>query len=739
VHSCGADFSRISRSLNPGYGSSMSNEAAARGPEAVARFLRPRSVAIVGMSARPGSAGQVVLQSLKLNNFKGDIHLVSRSNEPIDGRPVLKSPDELPEGVDLAVFTLPAAGVRAAIEACARRKVGAAMIFAAGFAEVGDHATQEAVGDIARSAGLAVVGPNCLGVLNNVDGTMLNMLYAREARRGVAGGVAFVGQSGGLIGHFQRAADGRGLPLTYGISSGNEAGLENTDYLEFLADDPATRVIAIYCEQIRRPAQFLAACARARAAGKPVVLMFPGRGAKSRKAAQSHTGALVGDYAAMRTQVENAGAIVVDTMDEVMDLVEILVRYPVPPVKGPGILTASGAYVALTNDFAEELGLDIPELAPATIARLKEVLPAYGNYGNPLDTTAGFSQEMLPVAARLLIDDPNVGMLFISFPINAGMTVRSFNKGMAHSGKPKVMVALGDTWTLIPEILEAVQESPAVFSRSSDRMLRAIAHYTRYGRLLARSHAGAQPERAVGAGPGSPKKTDAFFGVPKPAPTLAKGPQPEWLGKKILVAAGIRVPAGELVHSADDAIAVAARVGYPVVLKAQAGALTHKSEAGGVALDLSDARQLRAAWATVHANIKRAVPAVALDGVLVEKMSRKGVELMIGAKRDRAWGPVLLVGLGGILVEALDDVALLPVDAQSDQIIAALHKLRAGKLLAGFRGAPPADLEAVVEAVLALGRLMQTTPAIVEIDVNPLMVHARGEGVTALDALIVAQ
>src|ERR1700730_11237905 len=182
-----------------------------------------------------------------------------------------------------------------------------------------------------------------------------------------------------------------------------------------------------------------------------------------------------------------------------------------------------------------------------------------------------------------------------------------------------------------------------------------------------------------------------------------------------------------------------ARVAYPVGLKAQAGALTHKSEAGGVALDLSDARQLRAAWATVHANIKRAVPAVALDGVLVEKMSRKGVELMIGAKRDRAWGPVLLVGLGGILVEALDDVALLPVDAQSDQIIAALRKLRAGKLLAGFRGAPPADLEAVVEAVRALGRLMQTTPAIVEIDVNPLMVHARGEGVTALDALIVAQ
>jgi acyl-CoA synthetase (NDP forming) len=699
----------------------MSSPQAARGPKAVARFLRPRSVAIVGISSRPGSAGQVVLQSLKLNHFKGDIHLIGRSNEPIDGRLVLKSPDQLPEGVDLAVFTLPAAGVRDAIEACARRKVGSAMIFAAGFAEVGDHATQEAVTNIARAAGLAVVGPNCLGVLNNVDGMMLNMLYAREARRGVKGGVSFVGQSGGLIGHFQRAADGRGLPLAYAISSGNEGGLENTDYLEFLADDPATRVIAIYCEQIRRPAEFLAACRRARAAGKPVVLMFPGRGAKSRKAALSHTGALVGDYAAMRTQVENAGAVVLATMDEVMDLVEILLRYPVPPTKGPGILTASGAYVALTNDFAEELGLEIPELASETIARLKEVLPAYGNYGNPLDTTAGFSQEMLPIAVKSLLDDPNVGMLFISFPINAAVTVRNFNNGMQGSPKPKVMVALGDTWTLVPEILEAAKESPAVFSRSSDRMLRAIAHYTRYGRLLTRSRAGS--------------KGEPFERLPK----LGKGPQPEWLGKKVFAAAGIRVPDGKLAHTADEAVAAASRIGYPVALKAQAAALTHKTEVGGVMLNLVDSMALRAAWAMMLENMKCAAPHVALDGILVEKMSPKGVELMIGAKRDQAWGTVLLVGLGGIWVEALVDVELLPVDAEKEQILEALNKLRASKLLTGFRGMPPADVDAVAQAVLALGRLMQTTPDIVGIDVNPLMVHAKGEGATALDALIVAE
>ena len=696
----------------------MTGPQAARGPKAVAKFLRPKSVAIIGMSTRVGSAGQVILQCLKVNNFRGDIHLVGRSDEPIDGRPVLKSPEELPEGVDLAVFTLPAAGVREAIEACARRKVGSAMVFAAGFAEVGDHTTQDAVTKTARAAGLAVVGPNCLGVTNNVDGMMLHMLYAREAQRGVEGGVAFVGQSGGLLGHFQRATDGRGIPLSYVISTGNEAGLETTDFLEFLLEDRSTRVIAVYCEEIRRPQAFLAACRRARAAGKPIVAMLAGRSVKARKSAQSHTGAMIGDWETMRTQVEDAGAIVVASMDELMDLVEILQRFPTPPTKGPGILTASGAYVGLTNDFAEDVGLDLPELTPATLETVKKGLPSYGNYGNPLDVTAGFTPSMLPGVVKALIDDPNVGMLFISFPINTAIPVKAFNEGMKDSPKPKVMVALGDTWQLGPDVTEAVKQGPAVYSRSSDRMMRAIALYTRYGRMLAWPR---------------PAAAEPIKGMPK----LGKGTQPEWLGKKVLGAAGIRVPAGDLARTVDEAAAVAKHIGYPVVLKAQAAALSHKTEAGGVMLNLADEASLRAAWDTMMKSVKRAAPDVILDGALVEKMSPKGIELMVGAKRDPGWGTVLLLGLGGIWVEALGDVQLLPGSAGGEQVAEALGKLRSAKVLAGVRGAPPADTEAVVKVVTAIGRLMQTMPELTEIDVNPLMVHAKGQGVTALDALIV--
>ncbi|MFZ1148854.1 MAG: acetate--CoA ligase family protein [Xanthobacteraceae bacterium] len=697
----------------------MSAAEGARGTNAVARFLRPRSIAVIGISTRAGSAGQIILQCLKINRFAGEVHLVGRTDELIDGRRVLKSADELPEGVDLAVFTLPAAAVCEAIEACARRKVGTALVFAAGFAETGDHATQDAIAATTRAAGLAVVGPNCLGVTNNVDGIMLHMLYAQEALRGVTNGVAIIGQSGGLLGHFQRACDGRGIPLSYVISTGNEAGLDTTDFLDFLVDDPSTRVIVAYCEELRRPQTFLAALRRARAASKPVVLMLVGRSVKARKAAQSHTGALVSDFATVRTQVEDAGSIVVTTMDETMDLVAILQRFPVPPAKGPGILTASGAYVALTNDLAEEIGLDLPELEPTTLKTIKETLPSYGNFGNPLDTTAGFSPEMLPVVTKVLIDDPNVGMLFISFPIRTAVPVKAFNEGMAHSSKPKVMVALGDTWPLADDVEAAVKESPAVFSRSSDRMLRAIALYTRYGRNLARP-------RATVASPPIP-------GLPK----LGRGAQPEWLAKKLIAAAGIRIPDGALARTAGEAATLAKQIGYPVVLKAQAASLPHKTEVGGVALNLINEAAVRAAWDTMMRNVKHAAPNTKLDGALIEKMSPRGIELMVGAMRDPGWGTVLLLGLGGIWVEALGDVQVLPATADKVQIIEALGKLRAAKLLIGMRGAPPADLTAVAEVVLRIGGLMRSVPEITEIDINPLTVHAKGEGATALDALII--
>jgi acyl-CoA synthetase (NDP forming) len=310
-------------------------------------------------------------------------------------------------------------------------------------------------------------------------------------------------------------------------------------------------------------------------------------------------------------------------------------------------------------------------------------------------------------------------MLFISFPIRTAVPVKAFNEGMAHSSKPKVMVALGDNWPLGDDVRAAVKESPAVFSRSSDRMMRAIALYTRYGRLLAR-----------------PRATVTSWPIPG-LPKLSSGARPEWLSKKLLAAAGIRIPNGALARTADEAVTLAQQIGYPVVLKVQSASLSHKSESGGVALNLTHEAAVRAAWDTTMRKVKHAAPNTKLDGALIEKMSPPGIELMVGAKRDPGWGTVLLVGLGGVWVEALGDVQVLPETAHKLQIIEALGMLRAAKLLVGMRGAPPADLAAVADVVLAIGGLMKSVPEISEIDINPLTVHGEGEGATALDALVV--
>ena len=261
-------------------------------------------------------------------------------------------------------------------------------------------------------------------------------------------------------------------------------------------------------------------------------------------------------------------------------------------------MTASGAFVALVNDFAESVGLDIPALEPETERRLAEVLPPYGNYGNPLDVTAGVTTEAISVSVRSLLEDPNTGMLFISYPVHSGSIVESFNKGLQGATKPVAIVALGDASPLAPDVVEAVKKSPAVFSRSSDQMLRAVSIYTEYGRRLARRNYLRRRQRASII-----------------SRLVGKGAQPEWQGKALLAAAGIPVPKGALVRTPDEAVRLAADIGYPVVLKAQAGELTHKTEVGGVLLNIVDEAGLRAAWNTLNENIRRAAPSLTLDGV----------------------------------------------------------------------------------------------------------------------------
>ncbi|WP_243451170.1 acetate--CoA ligase family protein [Sphingosinicella sp. CPCC 101087] len=697
------------------------------GAEAVEIFMRPRSIAVVGVSSKPGTAGRTVLANLGLNSYAGGVHIVGRAEGEIDGRPVKQSIDDLPEGVDLAVFTLPAAGVKEALQACARRGVRAVTVFSSGFAEVGNHAAQNELVAIANDAGIALLGPNCLGYTNLVDGLPIGFANARKValvpKDGRNPAVAMVSQSGGLMAYASLTLAARALPVSYTVATGNEAGVGMADFIDFFAEDAATRVIALYLEEVRDPKGFLAAAARARSAGKSLVAIHPGRGEKGKAAVQSHTGALAGDYAAMRVHLERAGVVLVDTLEEWVDVVELLARYPEAPTQGPGVLTFSGGFCAIAHDFFEDLGLELPPLTDESAAELAPQLPPYIPPRNPLDlgTQAIWQPELTGIGTSALIKDEGVGSVLIA--INSG-TAKSqavyaphFIAALKGQKKPAI---LGFPAPEMNEAFEAsVRENGLILSRSLERSMRALARVTHHGRNLERA------ARSV---------SHASFGD---LPELGVGAQPEWLGKQLLEAIGVPIPRGGLAKNLAAAQEIAGRVGYPVAVKAQAGALAHKTEAGGVLLGIGDADALAAAWGTLHDNIARAEPDLVLDGVLVERMAPRGLELMVGAKRDARWGPVVLVGLGGVWVEALGDVRLLPADMAEADIVEELGRLRSAKLLGGFRGSPPRDVAAVARIASLVGRLMMTIPRIVEIDLNPVFVHGEGEGLTAVDALVV--
>lgn len=699
----------------------------ARGAEAVELFMRPRSIAVVGVSSKPGTAGRTVLANLGLNGYAGDIYVVGRAEGEIDGHLVRQSIEDLPEGVDLAVFTLPAAGVKEALQACVRRGVRAATIFSSGFAEIGNREAQDELVAIARDGGIALLGPNCLGYTNLVEGLPIGFANARKVPRvprdGIDPAIAMVSQSGGLMAYASTSLAARGLPMSYTVSTGNEAGIGVPDFIDFFAQDAATAVIALYLEQVRDPRAFLAAAARARAAGKSLVAIHPGRGEKGKAAIQSHTGALADDDATMRVHLARAGVALVDTLEEWVDVIELLARYPEPPVAGPGIVTFSGGFCAIAHDFFEDLGLEMPALTQGTEAALAPQLPSFIPPRNPLDlgTQVIWQPELVEIGTSALVDDPNLGSVLIAVNSGTPKSQRSYGprfiQAIKDSKRPAILGFPSPD--MDPEFEASARENRLILSRSIERSMRAIARVTHYGRALQRA------ARSVSYAP--------FASLP----ALGTGPQPEWLGKTLLAAIGIRVPDGGLAASLAEAEEIAGRAGYPVALKAQAAALAHKTEAGGVLLGIKDAQGLRDAWTTLHENVGRAQPGLGLDGVLVERMAPKGLELMIGAKRDPKWGPVVLVGLGGIWVEALGDVRLLPADMSEADIVEELGKLRSAKLLKGFRGAPPVDVAAVARTAALVGQLMLTVPEIEEIDLNPVFVHAEGEGLTAVDALVI--
>jgi acyl-CoA synthetase (NDP forming) len=697
------------------------------------RLLTPRSIAIVGASADPRAFGGFVQGNLERFGYDGALHLVSRGSVEINGRACVKSVDELPEGIDLAVLAIPEAGVLEAVKALAARRCHAAVLFASGYAEAGEEgqAKQEALAQAAREAGIVLVGPNCMGFTNLAAGVPVTFepLAAREREQ--RPGVGVVAQSGFMAATLRDAFLGNGVPVTSVFSTGNEVSLSAEDVVAHYLGDAQTRVITVYAEQIRRPRLFLQLAAEARARGKPLVLLMPGRSERARVAAQSHTGALAGDHATATALLRREAVVVVESLDELLDTTAILLRYPQPPVGGAAFMTGSGAMKNIALDFADDLGLELPELEPATVDKLRAMLPAYAVAENPLDyTTIGVRQPGLIGELLLtMLEDARIGSIVLAIPV--GPVVAQKDKAehivpaIAKAQKPAVLVLTGDASPIEPFFTEAIRASGVPLFRSADRALRALRRVAAHGEAL---------QRAVRAAQVQP------HAVPLPGPVPANGIFPEYQGKAWLARAGLAVPRGALARSADDAVRIAAGIGYPVVLKAQASELPHKSDVGGVLVGLADEAALREGWRRLHDNVGQHRPGLQLDGALVEAMGPRGLELVVGAKRDPEWGPVVLVGLGGIWIEALQDVRLIPADMAQDDIVVELGRLKAAAVLRGTRGEAGVDLKAIARVVAQVGEQMRANPQISEIDINPLVAYPAGAtpSVLALDALVVA-
>jgi acyl-CoA synthetase (NDP forming) len=688
----------------------------------IARMLRPRSIALLGVSSKAGSLAEIVLDNLERFAYRGEVYLIHRTLRELRGRPCLESVAALPFGVDCVVLAIPVAGIPEAIDACAARGVGSVIIFSGGFAELGaaGREQQERIAATARAHGIAVEGPNCLGYVNYIDGVPLTFSIV-EPRPVTGASVAIISQSGAMAAALRAALHGRQLDIALAVSTGNEAvsGLE--EFVEHALTMTQVRVLAVMAEHIRDPQRFLRLAREARAKGIVIVLLHPGRSMAARRSAVTHTGAMVGDHALIKTMLEHAAVLFVETLEKLVDLTDCALRCRKFPRGGVAMLSESGAYKAIALDYREIVNLSLPPPEGAAEAALNELAPGLIVASNPLDLTAQALGDptLYDQAIGHLLANPACGSLLVTVILSSPL--------MAARKMPPVIAAmkkwaqthavffamLGEDSPVPDDIVATVREAGVPFFRSPERAMRALAQFSRWGG----------------------KEVPSLLAVPH-APRLPPGVIPEYRAKDLFEQAGLPVGPRRLATTLDAAIDTARAIGYPVVLKVQSATLGHKSDVGGVILNLQDDESLKRAWHTLQANVGAKAPEAQIEGVLVERMARGAMELIVGGRNDPAWGAAIVVGFGGVNAEVIDDVRLMPADLDADAVMAELAQLRGARLFEAFRGAGPRDMRALCDALVKLGRFLLAHPEVTEFDINPLLLYAEGEGCLILDALI---
>jgi acyl-CoA synthetase (NDP forming) len=671
-------------------------------------LFAPASVAVLGVSRSPTKLGHRLLQNVKDGGYAGALHAVHPSGQPILGCPTVPSVEALPPDVDLALVSLPAPAVPAAIAALAARGVRAAVVLSSGFGEVDadGRSTQAGLLASARAAGLRLVGPNCMGVYSAP--ASLNGTYFWDLPR-TPGGISIVSQSGAYGGLIFRHLGGRGLGVARFVSIGNQADVEIGEVLEWLVDDPATTLIACFVEALRDGARFLAAARRA-AGRTPVVVLKGGRSDAGRRAVGSHTGSLAGSHDVFRAACLSAGIVLAEETEEFFDAIETLaVHRGRPASPAVAVVTVSGGPSVVAADTAEREGLAVPALAPATQASLRALLPPFAAVGNPVDLTPQVEPASIAGAIRRVFDEPAIAGVVA---VNVGLDFPAFADGVVAAaratGKPAVAFTAD-----APEITRRLREGGVPVLPSPERAVRAW-------RALWRARPPAPP---------APVRAPALSAGVRRALDTARGPLPYALARRLLEEGGVRFCREAIAADADGAVTAADAIGYPVVVKADAAGLTHKTEAGGVILGVGDATAVRAACAALRAR-------AGAERFVVQAQAGPGVELLLGARRDEVFGPVVALGAGGVFTEVLRDVSLRLAPLGEGEAEAMLAEGARPRLLAGPRGLRAVEGSALVALIHAVAALMVAEPRIQEIDINPLI--AAGADVVAVDALVIA-
>jgi acyl-CoA synthetase (NDP forming) len=679
------------------------------------RLLAPRSIAIVGVSQKPDGFGNRTLANM--DAFQGEVYIVNPKYGELEGRKCYPSLAALPQSPDCVVVALPREGVEGMLRQCVEVKAGGAILYASGFGETGKperQAEQDRLVEIARAGNVRLLGPNCIGIVNNLVGAGAQFQPEFRSVNKPGGRIGIVSQSGAL-GYSLGQGAMHGTIATHIFASGNSCDVDVCDLASYLLEVPECRAVAFLFEGAKDPGRLLALGKKSLAVGKPIVTFKMGTGESGAAAARSHTGTLAGSAAAYRAAFQRGGFIAAAGFEEVMEHAAFLAKAPKPRGAGVGVMATSGGAAVMAADVAEDLGMPMPQPGKAAAKILRAEIPDFGSARNPCDVTAQVltNPDSFKACADAMLADPAYGAMIVPVVTSAaGLTearVPLMSEFAARHGKPICIVWLTE-W----------REGPGAELYEKD------PHVARFGSM--RSCFGAirawQEWHALRAGAQEAQKrlSRATKVLPAGKKILA-----EKEAKKILAKYGIRCVPELAVKSAEDAVKAASRLGYPVVLKADSPKIAHKTEAGAVALDLRDAGAVRAACKAMK---------VAKGAFLVQPMLKGGIELVVGTKRDPQFGPLLLVGLGGVLVEVMRDTATSLAPVGKAEALRMLRRLRGFRLLEGYRGAPAAHLDALCEAIARISELAADhRDRIEELDVNPLL--ARADGAVALDALIV--